>query len=139
MIGPSIIKGKFVRGKNKSLIHTKLWDETEEPIKTEISKDSEFAENEVPIINYFKDIQHWWLLTNKSLFVRVDTIEKYKLNEIRKVSIDELFIGTKTKMEISSIEVFTNENLIQLPLELRSWPVMLSIFQFIVKKFSQVS
>jgi hypothetical protein len=133
MINASIIESKFLRSRPK-LEFTRLWKETDEWRKTPILKDIIFNMGEIPLISYFQDDLCWWLISNESLYIKKGKVVKFTFKELVKVDITPL-LGTEIcKTELSGLEVYTENDHIDLFVERLSWPVIYTILQFAIKK-----
>ncbi|MBK0380891.1 hypothetical protein [Mucilaginibacter segetis] len=133
MNNSSVVEAKFIRGKIKSK-STTLWISTDNFKKESIQNKFHFDENEKPIICYFKNSSYWWLLTNMLLAIyNNDKITNYKLVDIERVELNNLFDGTIDKKEYSNLDLYIGNQHIQLGLEKGTWPIIYNIFKFIIR------
>ncbi len=133
MINSSLIESKFLRSKRK-FNFTKLWREGNESIRSSILDKIVFDTGEFPIIYYFKDDSLWWVLSNGSIHVKTQSVQKLRFKDVKRIGIDPLLSGDINKKEIESVQVYTNHGAYNLPVEKFSWPIIFEILQFVVKK-----
>jgi hypothetical protein len=133
MINASVIESKFTRSKAK-LEFTRLWKEMDDSQKRVILKDINLNVGEIPLISYFKDDLHWWIISNESLYIKNSNVVKFTFQELVKVDITPL-LGTEiAKVELTSLELYIKNGHIDLFVERLSWPIIYTILQFAIKK-----
>ncbi|HTD40181.1 MAG TPA: hypothetical protein VK671_06135 [Mucilaginibacter sp.] len=134
MKSPGTIEAKFKRSKTKAEL-TKLWSEIDSYTKDIILKKIRLGLREVPILYFYSNPLLGWVLTDKRLLILGnDETTQFSLNEFEKVELQKLFDGETNKMECSSIQLFTKFECVDLSVENGTWPIIFSLFQFIISK-----
>lgn len=135
MINPSLIESKFLRAKNTGDFNfTKTWKQTDSEVKRIILQDVNFDQTEVPIINYYRDELHWWLMSNNVLYIKRGTVSNYEFKEIEKADIPLLWKGEVAKMQVTGIQIFYKGDQIDLFVEPLSWPIVFTLINFVAGK-----
>jgi hypothetical protein len=133
-IRPGIIEAKFIRSRT-STSYTKLWKYIDEPTRLLVLNRVSLVLNEIPILCFYSTNATGWLLTTETLFIFLDNKTKtLKLTDIERVEMKDILDGASTKMESTSIQLFTGDELINLKTEVRSWPIIFMIFRFVIQK-----
>ena len=131
MINASLIKSKFLRSRPK-LHFTKSWSETANHIKQIILEDIKLRTGEEPVINFYKDKQHWWLLSNNSLYIRNFVIDEYEFRDFKEIEPPQNFYQGVNVEESSAVQVIAEDSYIQLVIEPASWAIVYSILKFVM-------
>lgn len=120
----SILEAKFRRSKLE-LNYTELWKTLNISKKKIILENINFHENEIPIIVSFVNTSEWWLITDKRIYNYNNFLEILDLENIFKIEISKeiKFINS------NYLNIYYNENLLQLKLEKKSWIIIIEILK----------
>jgi len=131
-VKPGIIESIFARYK-KEFRHTLLWKNANKSTQSLLLKRVKLLVDESPILYYSPSTENGWLLTTENLFIFGDNATRtMRLADIESVELKKLWEETETKIELSSLQLFSKSELINLETEKLSWPVIFKIFHFIV-------
>lgn len=129
----STIEAKFLRDRNLK-VHTRIWKDTPEQIKNKIFEVITLDDGESPIICYYPNSGYWWLLTSfKILVFERNEVNVIMLSDIQAVELKKLFDGDVAKQECDAVQLKINGVYIDLKVERRTWPIVFTVIQFIIK------
>ncbi len=128
------IESKFQRSKNKGKL-TKLWKDIPANLQSFILTSISLDSVEVPIIIFYDDINNWWLLTSKKIFISQKN-KNFAINlfEIDNVELKKIFDGEVSKDKNSAVQILVKNVYFDLDVEQGTWPLVYDILRFVISK-----